>query len=51
MVSDAVSKIAKSLDYACAERLKPNLVCMAEYHPLETLSQKRQPFPLIAPVS
>lgn len=30
IVADAVRKIAKSLDYACAERLKPNLVWMAE---------------------
>lgn len=29
-VAYAVTKIAKSLDYACAERLKPNLVWMAE---------------------
>jgi hypothetical protein len=29
-VAYAVRKIAKSLDYACAERLKPNLVWMAE---------------------
>lgn len=30
IVADAVRMIAKSLDYACAERLKPNLVWMAE---------------------
>ena len=29
-VADAIVMIAKSLDYACAERLKPNLVWMAE---------------------
>lgn len=29
-VAYAVRKIAKSLDYACAERLKPNLLWMAE---------------------
>ncbi|MCK9245362.1 MAG: hypothetical protein M0P11_00185 [Anaerolineaceae bacterium] len=34
IVADAVRKIAKSLDYACAERLKTNLVWMVEYHPL-----------------
>lgn len=30
-VSDAVGVIARSLDYPCAERLKPNLVWMAEH--------------------
>ena len=30
IVADAVKLIAKSLDYPCAERLKPNLVWMAE---------------------
>jgi len=30
IVADAVKIIAKSLDYPCAERLKPNLVWMAE---------------------
>jgi len=30
IVADAVRMIAKSMDYGCAERLKPNLVWMAE---------------------
>ena len=30
VVKDALNVIAKSLDYGCAERLKPNLVWMAE---------------------
>jgi len=30
IVEDAVNLIARSLDYSCAERLKPNLVWMAE---------------------
>lgn len=30
-IEDAIVKIARSLDYPCAERLKPNLVWMAEH--------------------
>ena len=30
-VEDAIRKIARSLDYPCAERLRPNLVWMAEH--------------------